>query len=209
MMKSKWGRFGLGLFLLGVFLSLGVHLAWGAAVSRDAGNYFPLKTGNKWVYAVSLPDNGTYRQTVQVMAPDSNGYIKLHISSDNSLLAELYFSESKQGLFKVKEISIGGEIQFDPPLMALNSRLKVGKNWNWESKDGKMKEKVRVVAAEKVVVPAGTFQTLVVQCEGVDDQGNSYLDKTWYTKKVGYVKHAYSSNGRTATMELSEYVVGK
>jgi hypothetical protein len=178
------------------------------AISKDAAVYYPLKTGNKWIYNVSLPDGSSYKQTVTVLDPEKKK-IRERITYEDNLLAELHFTETNQGLYKMEEVSQSGVLSFDPYQMVLSSKLIVGSSWSWESKDGKMKETAKVIATEKVTVPAGEFTALVVQCEGIDETGISYVDKTWYVKKVGYVKHVYSADGKIANLELAEYTLAK
>ena len=81
-------------------------------------------------------------------------------------------------------------------------KMSVGASWKWESADKKRRESSKVVGTEKVTVPAGTFETLVVQYEGVSDSGKAYLDKTWYAKGIGYVKDVMTIDGKATTLEL-------
>ena len=73
----------------------------------------------------------------------------------------------------------------------------------------KMKETSKVLATEKVTVAAGTFETLLIQCQGIDDKGVAYDEKTWYAKGIGYVKDENLIEGKTYISELTEYNIAK
>ena len=191
------------LFLTVLSLGIGALLVYGAN-SGDAEAYYPMKTGSLWSYKVTLPDKTTYSQIMEVSDPDDK-YIRQVAYVNNQPAAIAYFIQNEQGILKTKEIYASGTLKFEPMQMVLPANLKVGSTWSWLSVDQKAKETGIVVAEEKVTVTAGTFDTILIQSDGVDKDGVAYVDRTWFAKGIGYVKNEVVANGETVTRELVEY----
>ncbi|HBF39724.1 MAG TPA: hypothetical protein DDW50_20720 [Firmicutes bacterium] len=204
----KLSKTGL-LFITAVaFFVLG-GLAFGNDFG-DAAVYFPMKPGNYWIYKLSMPGNShVYEQKVKV--DDSEGGKPEIIVYDPKGTPEVfvYYELNELGLFKSSEMASWGLSQYKPLWPVLKNKMAVGTSWNWQSADHKMTESVKVTAAEKVTVPAGTFEALLVECSGTNFNGVSYVDKTWYAKNIGYVKDELTMEGKSLVSELSEYQLGK
>ena len=197
--KNLWSIVVLIIFSF----SMTSLLAW-AANSNDASIYFPMKTGNKWHYQVTASDKTSYDQIIQVGEP-KDGESRLIIVINGNPYVEIDYVENKEGLFKAREVSKDSTIEMNPLQMVLSAKLTVGNTWKWESADGKMKETAKIVKKEQLKVKAGKFETILIKCEGVDAQGQTYTDQAWYAKGVGIVKDIYTSAGKTITQELIEY----
>ncbi len=178
--------------------------------SGDAGVYFPVKPGNYWIYKLSMPGSSrVIQQKVKVDEPE-NGKSKIIVYDPNGN-PEVFVSYelNQQGLFKFSEMSAWGFNEYHPLWPVLKNNMVVGTNWNWESEDHKMKEEVKVVGIEKVTVPAGTYQALLVQYSGINLNGVAYVDKTWWVKNMGYVKDELTIDGKPLISELVEYQIAK
>lgn len=178
------------------------------AKSNNAAEYFPLNPGNVWIYKrTAIGETNLFK--IKVTEPE-NGNPKIIVYYPNGNPRNfVYYSENLQGLFKTKEMGASGSFEYHPLWQVLSSTMKVGDTWSWESGNNKMKESAKVVAAEKVTVPAGTFNTLLVKCTGVYHNGVPYTVKTWYAKGIGYVKDEFIIAGQTILSELSEYQLAK
>jgi hypothetical protein len=188
-----------------VSFAIGGLMVFGAD-SNDAAAYFPLKTGNMWIYKVSMTGvTNSFSQRIKVTDPENgNPKIIVYDPKDNPL-AFISYLENDKGIFKVKQMSPAGVEEYKPLWQVLSSKMNVGATWGWESGDHKMKETSKVLAMEKITILAGTFETMLIQCEGVDNRGSAYVEKTWYAKGVGYVKDENTTEGKTYITELSEY----
>jgi hypothetical protein len=198
---------------LGLFITLTIifSVLGGTVFGEDFGDasaYFPMKPGNYWIYKLSMPGSSqVFQQRVKVDEPE-NGKPKIIVYDPNGN-PEVFVSYelNPQGLFKVSEMASWGLNEYHPLWPVLKNNMVVGTNWDWESDDHKMKESVKVVGMEKVTVPAGTYNALVVQCSGTSMDGADYSDKTWYVKNLGYVKDELTIKGKLLTSELTEYSV--
>jgi hypothetical protein len=115
----------------------------------------------------------------------------------------------------------GSSARFEPFLSELSFPLKVGKTWDASAdkmlfsngKHGKFNLKAQVVAAEKVTVPAGTFDTykIVVHLDAIGTDEDANIGKTeetiWYAPSVKrYVKYenTFSRDGRVRAKDIDE-----
>lgn len=194
--------------LVAVFLIL-IVTSWPVLAIDDGGDaleYFPLKARNYWAYKMSLPDNKVYSQIVLVNS-NSGQDIRTVVIINQMPQMEVVYKLNEQGLFRTKQISAEGVNTLKPMQTVLPSKLAPGSVWNWEANEGAGKEVAKVVGFEKVTVPVGTFEALLVLYEGVFDDGAAYSEKTWFVKGVGYVKAVTTIGETTITKELLEYEV--
>ncbi len=177
-----------------------------ADVGGEAYEYFPLKAQNYWTYKVSLPENKAYSQIVFVNS-NMGQDIKVMVVINQIPVMEVAYLLNEQGLFRTKQISAEGVVTLKPMQLVLASKLEPGMSWNWEAAEEKGKETAKVVGFEKVSVPAGTFEALLVQYDGLYNDGTAYSEKTWFVKDVGYVKVVSVTADMTVTKELLEYKI--
>ena len=182
----------------------------GPALALDDGGealeYFPLKAENYWVYKVSLPDNKAYSQIVLVNSINGQD-IRAIVFINQIPQMEVVYKLNEAGLFRMKQISAEGVLSLNPMQLVLASKLNPGSSWSWEAVGEKGRETAKAVGFEKVTVPVGTFEALLVQYEGVYNDGTAYFEKTWFVKGVGYVKVVSTAGDMTITKELVEYKV--
>ena len=178
------------------------------AESADDLLYFPLKVGSEWVYKVTAPDKTSYQQNL-IVFPDTTTP-KIGVLVNGNPVVEIHFNRNEQGLYKTKEISSEGVKVLDPQLLLLSSKLTVGSGWKWQSANTKAKMDVKIMNGGKITVTAGTFDTILVHTEGIDEEGTAYIDESWYAKGIGYVKSVITTKGLTREEdELLKYIPGK
>lgn len=193
------------IFLIIVLLLvMNTLVVFAADNGGEAFEYYPLKTQNYWSYKVTLPNNEAYSQILFVNSQVGQD-VRVVVLINQMPLMEIGYTLNEEGLFRTKQISPNGVVTLDPKQMVLASKLNPGMSWNWESADKKERESVKVIGVEKVTVPAGTFDALLVQYEGVYTDGTAYIEKTWFVKGIGYVKAVTSRANQTDTKELLEY----
>ncbi len=199
-------KIGVLSILAVILLSIGTWVVLAEDTGGEAIEYFPLKEKNFWAYKISLPNNETYSQIVAVNSQIGQN-IRAVVLINQMPWMEIAYIVNEEGLFRTKQISAQGVEVIEPRQMVLASKLNAGVNWNWEAADQKGKETARVIGKEKVTVPVGTFDALLVQYEGVYKDGTVYLEKTWFVKGIGYIKVESSAGDQTITKELVEYKV--
>ena len=81
---------------------------------------------------------------------------------------------------------------FDPPLGGIPVELQVGKKWSGRSTnastDGKtyqLQTESKITGIETITVPAGTFQTYVMETQTLSSNGNSTKQKAWIDPRYG------------------------
>lgn len=199
-------KLGLGMILILLCALVGISVVHGAD-SGDARAYFPLKVGNKWMYEVTLPDK-TKTQLILGIVPNDGDTLKMGVRLNGVDIEETHFAEDEKGISKVKVITLNGAVQYLPNQPVLPAKIALGTSWNWASQNDKQREKVTITSLkEKVEVPAGKFDAILVKSEGVDPSETPYLDLAWYAKGVGVVKETFTVNNQTRVQELVKYEV--
>lgn len=199
-MKKYW----IIPILTAIILIAANWVAFAEDIGGEAIRYFPLKAQNAWSYKVTLPNNESYSQILVVNSQFGQD-IRVVVLINQMPWMEVVYSVNDEGLFRTKQISAQGVETIEPKQMVLAAKMDEDQVWTWEAADAKSKETVKVTGFEKVTVPAGTFEAIVVQYEGVYKDGAAYLEKTWFVKDVGYVKVASTIDGQTVIKELLEY----
>ena len=173
-------------------------------VGGEAIQYFPLKAKNIWSYKVTLPNNETHSQILVVKSQVGQD-IRVTVLVNRMPWVEVIYLINEEGLYRTKQISAQGVEVIEPKQMVLAAKMDANQVWKWEAADASEKETVKVLGFEKVTVPVGTFEAVLVQYEGTYKDGKDYLEKTWFVKDVGYVKATTTVDGQTITKELVEY----
>jgi hypothetical protein len=197
-----------GILLLAITLSLGIYYAWAAEPGSDGPGYYPLKTGNKWLYKETAPDGTVIRHLEEVLDGGQDA-VRVGMSLNENPFAEIHYRLTDDGIFKIKMISAYGVDEAKPYQKVLPATIKTGYAWNWKSESKKAKETAKIVGFEKVTVPAGTFDAVLVRYEGNAEDETVYTEKTWFVAGIGYVKSVSVVNGETTTLELADYKLAK
>jgi phage tail sheath protein FI len=187
-----------------------VLLAASAAVAQTGSTatteFYPLKKDTKWVYKV-----GETTITVKVSAVDPNGATLDTLVNDKTVATEVIKVDGT-GVYRTKI----NKAEINPPVKILE--LKDGKpaakgaKWKIESKiqDQPVKGEFSVKEdKEKVKVPAGEFEAVVVDGPEFEIAGTKTGVKYWFSANKGIVKLTYTIAGNDAVLELKEYTEGK
>jgi hypothetical protein len=190
-------------------LTLGavVLLAGSVAMAQNATTeFYPLKKDTKWTYKV-----GETTITVRVSNVDANGATLETLVNDKAVASEVIQVKS-DGVFRTQI----NKAKIEPPVMIL--KLEGGKvaakgaKWDVNSKiqDQPVKGSFTIVEdKEKVKVPAGEFESVVVNGPDFEIAGTKTGVKYWFAKDKGVVKLTYSIAGNDAVLELKEFAEGK
>ncbi len=176
-----------------------------AQPSKDADGYFPLTPKSKWVYKVQ-------DQTVEVVV-DRNEKIKDETCTkvdtlvSGKVVASEIYCVRPDGLYRVKV----KDDEITPPVKVLALPIKKGESWTIDSKVGAqggqtVKGGFKIANdKEKVKVPAGEFDAVLVEGVDLDVAGTKTTVRMWFVKGVGLVKLAYKIADAESTLELEKY----
>ena len=185
-----------------LFLTAGVALAQPPAPTAATSEYYPLKPKSKWVYKSN-------EQTIEieVVGPEKDG-IKLDTKVNGKTVASEVMEVKQDGVYRA---SVKGD-KIDPPIKILALPVKKDAEWSVLSKVGAQTVKGKFTIkseAEKVKVPAGDYDTVLVDGPEFDIAGTKTAIKYYFAKNVGVVRLSYEIQGTSSVLELKEYVEGK
>jgi hypothetical protein len=188
--------------VLAVTLCLALVAATQGQTPAPSNPYYPLKPGTTWTYR-----NGKIELIIRVASVDK-GLANLETVLDGKVRTTEQLGIDRDALarFSFK----GAKIR--PPVPILKSTPKAGDSWEVAStisEDEAVKGKVTVTEGN-VTVPAGTYEkVLVVNAPEMEANGVKISLTTYYAKEVGLVKQVTEIAGKTSTLELVKFEVGK
>lgn len=179
-------------------------------------DHFPLDAARRWSYSLKYtieptagkPDereDTEHALDCYVAEPQTLGGQLVHVLEwklDGELAQRCYFTVDQGKVHCVKRIHGFGEhmkeFVLDPPQENVRTGMTIGTDWVWQGKAGPAagKQTFRVVRQERVELPAGTYDALVLEAtfEGEDDTRGTTL--RWLAAGVGIVREV--SEVRTA-----------
>ena len=177
-----------------------------ALAQGPANDLFPLKAKSKWVYKVV--DQEVVVEVTGTEKFNNEDCTKLETKVGGQVKAsELYFVKP-DGVYRAKV----KDDKIDPPVKILALPVKKNESWKVNSKVGAQTVKGEFKIKddkEKVKVPAGEFEAVVVEGTDLDIAGTKTTVKQWFVPGKGIVKLSYSIQGNESSLELKEYTEGK
>ncbi|MFO0935300.1 MAG: hypothetical protein U0798_02155 [Gemmataceae bacterium] len=168
------------------------------AAAATTSNFFPSKKGTKWVYKVA-------ENSIEVAAGEGG---KLDTLVGGKTVASETIEVKADGIYRTKV----NNVAIEPPVKILALPADKDANWTVESKlngqaiKGKFTQKG---AKEKVTVPAGQFDCVVVDGPDFDIAGAKCGIKYWFADGKYVVKMVYNIAGNEALLELKEFTEAK
>ena len=189
---SRCYKLIFGFVLLAASTSMAVPLApLPEGVSPQY--YFPTVVGSKWTYDDSINRQGGYGEVITKSEKKDGRFIVTvkstsldWVDSDATTIAQ--YIVSKDGVFLSAELleSDDHKAFHDPPICLLKLPFKKGDKWDRDAKTGKWPRVA--VKAEKIKVPAGTFEAIRVEQESPDFGEKVTRATWWFAPSVGIVK---------------------
>ena len=186
-------RLALGSFVL---------LVSSMALAQTGGaDYYPLKTGTKWVYKVLETTI-----TVKVASADAEG-AKLEIEVNGKAVASEVIKVTPEGIVRTKI----NNAKIEPPVMILklkDGKATKGEKWAIASTiaDQKVKGEFSVKDdKEKIKTAIGDLEAIAVEGNEFDIAGTKTSVKYWFVAGKGIVKLMYNIQNNEAVLELKEY----
>ncbi len=200
---------GLGL---GSFVSEVGGFSFPALAQALPPDYFPLRQHDWWKYRSTTGTGQTSEFQVSVVGPEPqpNGavWIKVETTSQGTSFNDWYLKPPGLVIWQQQFFPSNNQsVTFTPARTSLKNPPKPGDTWSWQG-SGMMgvdiSESFKVSGAEKITVPAGTFETIKVEGEIV--QGGTASRRTiWYANQVGPVKVTIENPVFQSTAELLDY----
>jgi hypothetical protein len=183
-------------------LALAVPLAAVAAgpvapPPREVTHYFPTSVGARWVCQEGDDTPETFIVT-GVENKDGVWVVAVaRMKADGTVAPEEKLEVSGKGVFRVEYLGIA----VASPVCLLRLPARPGDTW-----ECKLVSRTRVSrtvrGVEKVEVPAGTFEAVVVDSEVTYGDGSTARATSWYAPGVGRVKQSYGGPvARTEVMK--------
>jgi hypothetical protein len=196
-------RLALGfVFLLGA----GTALAQPPGTPR-AADYFPLNKGTKWVYKVGDTEVTVVVAGTERFNDEDCVRVETRVGSDPKI-AEVY-TVRPDGVYRVK---VKDDLII-PPVKVLPIPVKAGDSWAVNSKLGTQNIKGTLVVKstrERVMVPAGEFETVFVEGKDLEVAGAKSTVRIWFARNRGIVKEAFVlQSGETVVLELAKFEPGE
>jgi len=200
-------RLVLGSVLL---LAASFAVAQGPAAGGATSDLYPLVKDAKWVYKV-----GETTITVKVASTKMEGgateAVLETLVNEKAVASETILVKA-DGIYR----SAINKNAITPPVKILEIKdgkpAAKGAKWKVESKiqDQPVKGEFTVKEdKEKLKVPAGDFDAIVVDGPDFDIAGTKTGVKYWFVTGKGVAKLSYSISGNEAVLELKEYVEPK
>jgi hypothetical protein len=164
--------------------------------------YFPTEIKKTLIYDSSFGDlelKVTKENNVHLFSYDSEKFKyrqKLFVN-DNGLFVNETYQKIKLLLFITKE----GNYVYDKPLLRVPFPVKNGQEWKWNGKEFINDEthtvnlKGKAVKIETITLPAGKFETLMVETTLETSEGTKNILTEWYAKDLGMIKMLVSIEG--------------
>jgi len=174
-----------------------------------AADYCAFGIGSNWVYSTTI--NGRtveFIQEVTAIEPQGKKQIYTMESRMNGTLINTFkWHLENNSLFLLKKINLRGETTFSPPRKEMKCNAKVGDLWTWKSDNQTDYLNFKAIKEEKISVPSGRFNTIVIKTSGFMDGTEIRESLTWYADKVGSVKEAVKAGDVNMIRKLTSYKV--
>jgi hypothetical protein len=189
-------------------LALGLMLGASSAFAQPRGtDYFPLNKGAKWTYKVADNDVEVFVAGVERVGDED--CVRLDTRVGTVTKTTELFAVRADGVYRVK-------VKNDaivPPVKVLPIPAKAGDAWELNSKIGLQSVKGTFTVKsdrEKVKVPAGEFDAVLVEAVDLDIAGAKTTVRIWFAKGRGIVKEEFVLQGGEAViLELAKFEPGE
>ncbi len=183
-----------------------VLLAASTALVAQTSEFYPLKKDTKWVYKVG--DNTIEVKAVEV-GPDGT---RLDTLVNNKAVASETIQVKPDGVYRTKINS--NEVKPAVKILELKDGKVAPAGTKWDVASAIASQNIKGAFTiksdkEKVKVPLGEFDAVLVEGPEFDIAGSKAAVKYWYVAGKGVVKLTYSIGGNESQLELKEYTEGK
>ncbi len=174
------------------------------AAALGAQDYFPLEKGNRWTYRMS--DGQT--MTTEVTGFEDVGGVRC-AALETTLGPQKnvdYIAADAKGV-KAYKISAGGqELVYAAPIVRVKLPYVQGDTWTASVEQGgvTISTAFESTGGEKITVPAGTFETIVVRGTISSSAGGQVVAKNWFAAGVGLVRQSMELPYGVLTADLTE-----
>jgi hypothetical protein len=174
-----------------------------------AGDYFPLRVGDSWIYRNTSGD-GEYSLKVLSEEKQPDGSARYLVEMRSGVKIHSWYSKNSGWVLMHAERypeHEGLEAKYEPAKQYLQNPLVAGSKWEWKGKDHTQTERTennQVAGFETVIVPAGKFRAMKVVSQ-VGGAATLMTKTCWYADGVGLVKSTTEGGQIKYGWELANY----
>jgi hypothetical protein len=190
-----------------IIVAICVCMRAAVAAADNGADYYPFHEGASWNYSAHVngrPGSMIIRvASVQGVAGRQAAILETLVNG--AVTASECVGKSDDGLFR---INTNGSV-IKPPLQILRLPVRGSDTWSSDAIASGQKFKAdSTQVVQKVVVPAGTFNAVVVSTNATTPEG-TMGNKQWFVAGVGLVKQEVQLPGILILAELTQYDLGK
>jgi hypothetical protein len=175
------------------------------SIKAKLNDYYPLAEGATWEYSMGGTDVTV--RVKDVTDKDGARSAKLVTEHAGKEVAHETIRVDKEGVFRTHI----NDAEIKPPMPLIKYGLTEDDSWEIKTavQSSEVKGKLTLKGTEKVKVPAGEYEAVLVVGDCVI-AGTTTGTKWWLADGVGIVKMEYSIGGAASTpLELKKYTPGK
>lgn len=173
-----------------------------ASAALHAEDFYPLKQGSQWLYALS---SGA-KMIISVTGQEEVKGVKCAVMQSEmpGITAKEYVAADSNGVNVYKAKGVQGEIEYGKPMVRIKLPLAEGDKWESVIPIGKQSLTTRMEYAgkETIKVPAGTFECIKIKSTGFVGETQVSVNTTWYSDGIGMVQMAMNIRGQEVAAQL-------
>lgn len=171
--------------------------------AAPGADYFPLKEGNQWSYAMSTG----VEMTVAVVGYAQVGAVRCAVVETRMgwQTQREYMATDAEGVKTYMAQAQGQEMRYDPPVLRIKLPVQEGQTWTSTTSQFGMSITTtnRWLGAERVQTPAGTFDCVRVQSTVTVPGQAPMVSISHYADGIGGVRQAMQVGGQEITAVLT------
>jgi len=172
---------------------------WGLHPATANEQLYPIAQGNAWEYKA-----GQNTSRVKVVRREGEVWVLEHTLRGKTIFTE-YLKVSRDGVRITKWVTAKGEVEFQPPVLAMKFNAKEGDSWTTASEiaAGSLEYAVEVLGEEEIEVQAGKYTAIKVRATMTEQNATTVIVQ-WYAPGVGMVKEETEADIQGKKSEFSK-----
>ncbi|MHC9537960.1 MAG: hypothetical protein AB9903_00420 [Vulcanimicrobiota bacterium] len=208
------------LFILHILTCVIVLTLCGCAKKVES-DYFPLETGNSWVYDTRVDGvEKPFKWEVKINRVDRTGdheafVLETFVDDSKESLIKEYYGRTKEGYVVYKRVYPREEVVNDPPVLMVKTPLQPGLQWSWKGRilDAPAESAFKTEKKETIRAMNRDFDCIKVEITSTLPTGEKLHSVRWFADHVGLVKEdsTVTKGSKSKSMHglLREFTLGE
>jgi len=208
------------LFILHILTFITVLTLCGCAKKVES-DYFPLETGNSWVYDTRVDGvEKPFKWEVRINKIDRTGdheafVLETFVDDSKESLIKEYYGRTNEGYVVYKRVYPREEVVNTPPVLMLKMPVQPGMQWSWKGKilDAPGETSFEAEKRETVNAMNRDFDCIKVDIKTSLPTGEKIHSVRWFADHIGLVKEdsTVTKGSKSKSMHglLREYTLGE